>query len=131
MQSETLRLLEWQRLCQHLATFAVTKLGISACLDLTIPPSLQETLVFLSQTQEALLVDLPLQGIKDIREAVLRSAKGGVLSALELLAIAETLSATRNLRRCIEAVDYCPHLQQVMSEGAYLPRTRTDDSLLH
>lgn len=121
MQSETLRLLEWQRLCQHLATFAVTKLGTSACLDLAIPNSLRETLVLLGQTQEALLVDLPLQGIRDIREALLRSAKGGVLSGLELLAIAETLSATRNLRRCIEAVDYCPHLQQVMAEVRTYP----------
>ncbi len=121
MQSETLRLLEWQRLCQHLATFAVTKLGSSACLDLPIPPSFEATLILLSQTQEALLLDLPLQGIKDIREALLRSAKGGVLSALELLAIAETLSAARNLRRCIEAVDYCPHLQQVMAEVRTYP----------
>ncbi|NET14755.1 MAG: hypothetical protein F6K08_18920, partial [Okeania sp. SIO1H6] len=27
IQSETLELLEWPRLCQHLATFTATKLG--------------------------------------------------------------------------------------------------------
>jgi len=121
MQSETLRLLEWQRLCQQVASFAVTKLGSSACGDLAIPQDLAETQALLGQTQEALLVDLPLQGIRDIREALLRAAKGGVLSGLELLAIAETLSAARNLRRCLEAVDSCPHLQQLMAEVRTYP----------
>jgi len=121
MQSETLRLLEWQRLCQHLASFAVTKLGRDACLELGIPPDYAESCTLLAQTQEALLLDLPLQGIKDIREVVLRAVKGGVLVGLELLAIATTLNTVRHLRRTIEAVDHCPHLQSLMAEVCTYP----------
>ncbi len=121
MQSETLRLLEWSRLCQQVASFAMTPMGYAACLELDIPQTCEESLTLLAQTQETLLVDLPLQGIRDIREAVLRSAKGGVLSGLELLAIAETLSAVRHLRRTIEAVEHCPHLHALMAEVRTYP----------
>ena len=36
IQAETLQLLEWPRLCQHLATFAATKLGIAAAVELDV-----------------------------------------------------------------------------------------------
>jgi len=76
MQAETLDLLEWNRLCQHLSTFTTTKLG----------------------------------------EAVFRAEKQGILSALELWAIATTLAGARNLRRQLDNADYCPNLQILASE---------------
>lgn len=115
MQEETLRLLEWHRLCEHLATFASTKLGESACQALSIPDTLPETLVLLAQTEECLLIDLDFEGISDIRSALQRAEKGGMLSGIELVAIAQTLAGARNLRRTIEAVDKCTTLQRVMA----------------
>jgi DNA mismatch repair protein MutS2 len=52
MQAETLELLEWQRLCQHLATFAATKLGAVAAVTLDIPESRDRSLELLAQTKE-------------------------------------------------------------------------------
>lgn len=119
--TETLELLEWGRLCQHLAVFAHTKLGVSACVQLEIPDSQTIAETLLHQTQEALLLDLPFQGIQDIREAVTVAGKGGTLSSLELLAIAQTLFAVRNLRRSIESADFCPYLQELVQEVRTYP----------
>ena len=81
---ETLELLEWQRLCQHLATFADTKLGAIAASHLQLPATKEESLKLLAQTQE--IYDLEQQldsgwtfkGIKDINQALERASIGGV-----------------------------------------------------
>ena len=108
IQSETLDLLEWSRLCQQVATFAATKLGAIAARQL-IPPdqqSVSETL--LAQTQEAYHLEttlpsgLSFDGIQDIGDALERAERQGVLSGDELLAIATTLSGARQLRRVID-----------------------------
>jgi len=57
IEKETLNLLEWQRLCQHLATFASTKLGAIASQHLTIPVSLAHTKLLLAQTQEVVTLE--------------------------------------------------------------------------
>lgn len=121
MQAETLELLEWNRLCQHLSTFTTTKLGAIAAAHLPIPDRYEETLDLLAQTQEAYAFEernagLALDGIQNITEAVLRAEKQGVLSAQELWAIATTLAGARNLRRQLDNVDYCPNLQLLTSE---------------
>ena len=52
IQSETLELLEWPRLCQHLSTFAATKLGAIVARDLPIPETQVESEQLLAQTKE-------------------------------------------------------------------------------
>ncbi|MEB3830454.1 endonuclease MutS2 [Phormidium sp. CCY1219] len=109
IQSETLELLEWPRLCEHLATFAGTKLGAMAAETLPIPESLEQTRELLSQTQELyelenrLLGGLSFEGIQDIGDSLDRANLQGILSGEELLAIATTLSGARQLRRTIDA----------------------------
>lgn len=106
---ETLELLEWQRLCQHLATFADTKLGAVAARNLQLPVTREDSLQLLAQTQE--IYDLEQQldaewtfkGIKDISQALERASIGGLLSAQELLDVATTLAGVRYLRRTIDA----------------------------
>lgn len=111
IQTETLELLEWPRLCQHLSTFAATKLGKIAAQTFPIPNRLTDSLYLLAQTREiyalelTLLNGLPFEGIQDIGNALERSALGGVLSGEELLNIATTLSGMRLLRRTIDAQD--------------------------
>ena len=121
MQAETLELLEWNRLCQHLSTFTTTKLGAIAAVHLPIPDRYDETLELLTQTKEAYSLEernagVSLDGIQNITEAVLRAEKQGILSAGELWAIATTLAGARNLRRQLDNADYCPNLQILASE---------------
>lgn len=109
IQTETLALLEWPRLCQHLATFAATKLGVLAAQNLRLPTSQAATEQLLAQTKEVyalenqLNVVLGFDGIQDIRDALARADLQGILSGLELLEVATTLAGARQLRRTIDA----------------------------
>ena len=122
IQAETLELLEWSRLCQHLATFAATKLGATAARHLQIPATLVESQVLLTQTQETYQIeqDLPsglkFDGIQDIGESLERSQLQGILAGDELLAIATTLSGARQLRRIIDNQPNLPVLTELVSE---------------
>ncbi|PSB00692.1 endonuclease MutS2 [Merismopedia glauca] len=108
IQAETLELLEWSRLCQHLATFSATKLGSIASEHLPLPTSQAESINLLAQTKEAYEIErriatgLSFDGIQDIGEAIERAERHGILSGEELLAIATTLAGARKLRRAIE-----------------------------
>ncbi|MGB3513448.1 MAG: endonuclease MutS2 [Microcoleaceae cyanobacterium] len=108
IQSETLELLEWPRLCQHLATFTATKLGVIAAHHLPIPSTKAETIQLLAQTQEVYKLEtrlpqgLSFDGIEDFGDALERAELGGIISGVELLAIATTLAGVRKLRRVID-----------------------------
>lgn len=108
IQAETLELLEWSRLCQHLATFAATKLGKTAANHLQIPTTLETSQSLLAQTQEAYQLEsrlaggLSFEGIHDIGEPLERAELQGILNGDELLDIATTLSGARQVRRIID-----------------------------
>ncbi|WP_366048902.1 endonuclease MutS2 [Microcoleus sp. PH2017_11_PCY_U_A] len=122
IQSETLELLEWPRLCQHLATFAATKLGVAAALDLQIPATQAQTAELLAQTQEAYQLEsraggaLSFEGIQDIGSTLQRAELQGLLSGEELLAIATTLAGARQLRRIIDSAPDVPTLKELASQ---------------
>ncbi len=128
IQEETLELLEWPRLCQHLSTFAATKLGAIAATQHPIPKNREETLELLSQTQEAYNLEqgpnnrLSFDGVQDIGDALERANLGGLLSGTELLQIATTLAGVRRLRRTIEEQEeICPILTTMVSEVRTYP----------
>ncbi|NEN91760.1 MAG: endonuclease MutS2 [Okeania sp. SIO3H1] len=123
IQSETLELLEWPRLCQHLATFTATKLGAILLHNsktfnigdrqnttnyLPIPSTKAETIQLLAETKEAYILEtrlpqgLSFDGIEDFGDSLERAELGGILSGRELLAIATTLAGARKLRRTID-----------------------------
>ncbi len=108
IQNETLELLEWSRLCQHVATFAVTKLGAIATRNLVIPTTQAASEALLAQTQEVYQLEstlpsgLSFEGVQDIGDALERAGLRGILSGDELLAIATTLNGARQLRRVID-----------------------------
>lgn len=122
IQSETLELLEWPRLCEHLATFAATKLGAIAARQIHIPTSLAETEQLLTQTKEvyyletALTTSLSFEGIHDIGDSLERAQLHGILSCVELLAIATTLAGMRNLRRMIDSQPSIPVLKELVED---------------
>ncbi|MEH2280258.1 MAG: endonuclease MutS2 [Nostoc sp.] len=122
IQSETLELLEWHRLCQHLATFAATKLGATAARHLKIPDSQTESEQLLEQTKEVyqletrLTTGLSFEGIQDIGDSLERAERSGILTGDELLAIATTLAGVRNLRRVIDNQDDLPILTELVAD---------------
>ena len=60
IQAETLELLEWSRLCQHLSTFAATKLGAIAASHIAIPTTVAQSQQLLSQTGEVYQLEILL-----------------------------------------------------------------------
>ena len=111
IQSETLDLLEWSRLCQHLSTFCGTKLGAIAARQLQLPTTQAESEYLLAQTQETYAIELsidagiPFGGISDIGEAIERARLQGLLSGEECNDIAATLAGARQIRRTIDSLD--------------------------
>jgi DNA mismatch repair protein MutS2 len=122
IQSETLELLEWHRLCQHLSTFAATKLGAIAARNLQIPDSQALSEELLAQTKEIyqlesrLTTGLSFEGIQDIGDSLERANKSGILAGDELLAIATTLAGARNLRRVIDNQPDLEILNQLVAD---------------
>ncbi|MEH2270591.1 MAG: endonuclease MutS2 [Nostoc sp.] len=122
IQSETLELLEWHRLCQHLATFAATKLGATAARHLKIPDSQTQSEQLLEQTKEVyqletrLTTGLSFEGIQDIGDSLERAERSGILTGDELLAIATTLAGARNLRRVIDNQEDLPILTDLVAD---------------
>jgi DNA mismatch repair protein MutS2 len=107
MPAKTLDLLEWTRLTSHLSTFAMTKLGSLVTQQLTPPQSLRESQRLLQQTQEVVELEsrtgsLSFDGVQDISGSLERAGRHGILSGPELLNIATTLSAARQLRRIVD-----------------------------
>ena len=107
MPAKTLDLLEWPRLTYHLSTFTMTKLGSLVTQQLTPPQSLLESQRLLTQTQEVVELEsrtgsLSFDGVQDISGSLERAGRHGILSGLELLNIATTLSAARQLRRIVD-----------------------------
>ncbi len=127
IESETLELLEWPRLCQHLSTFAQTKLGAIAARNLPIPPTKAASCRLLQQTKEVYRLEQSLDahwtfdGISDIGEALERAALGGLLSGQELLNLATTLAGVRRLRRTIDSYEDLPALSELVAEVRTYP----------
>ncbi|MBE9202254.1 endonuclease MutS2 [Synechocystis salina LEGE 06099] len=124
---ETLALLEWPRLCQHLSTFTQTPLGAIAARYLLPPDQWEESQALLAQTQAVELIENSpesnwhFKGIADITEPLARVERGGLTTGLELLAIASTLAGVRRLRRIIEERDDQEILQTLVAEVRTLP----------
>ncbi|WP_267383734.1 endonuclease MutS2 [Cyanobacterium sp. uoEpiScrs1] len=122
IQQETLNLLEWPRLCQHLSSFAATKLGVLAAKKLSIPETRQESEQLLAQTLEICRLEQNLEiqwsfdGITDIGDFLERAKLRGILSGQELLNIATTLSGMRRLRRIINNQEDCPVLEELVAD---------------
>ena len=122
IQTETLELLEWSRLCQHLATFAATKLGTIASQNLPIPSTQNQSQYLLNQTKEIyqleqrLSTGLSFEGIEDISNSLTRAELQGMLSGEELIRIATTLAGMRRLRRFLDEQEEIPLLQEIISQ---------------
>ena len=124
---ETLELLEWPRLCEHLASFASTKPGRRAALGTALPEDLATSRLWLARTIELAGLDgiteggLSFQGVHDLESVLLRCSKGGMADGEELLRVADTLAAARRLRRQVDDPDLRPLCTDLFSAVATFP----------
>ena len=124
---ETLELLEWPLVCQHLSDFTSTRMGRDAARTLELPVSLAASSQRLAETVEMVVLDdlseggLSFRGVVDLRPVLLRCSKGGVASGEELLGVAETLAAARRLRRQIDQPDLRPVCTALIESMVTLP----------
>lgn len=127
IHQDTLELLEWPRLAEHLAGFAGTAAGRRHCAGLGLPDHPAESRRLLLETTELLALDglceggLSLQGAGDIAATVTLCAKGGCAGGEELLALAATLATARRLRRQIEDPELRPVTTALVAELRTLP----------
>ena len=107
-EDKTLRDLEWDRLVGAVAARCrgplSTRLGAPDGEPLPLARSLEEARAWMGETEEALRArrdgePLPLDGVRDVRGALARVVKLGVLDAPELWNLRTTLGAARVLRR--------------------------------
>lgn len=127
IHQDTLELLEWPRLAEHLAGFASTAAGRRHCALLGLPDHPAESRRLLLETTELLALDglceggLSLQGAGDIAATVALCAKGGCAGGEELLAVAATLATARRLRRQIDDPELRPITSALVAELRTLP----------
>jgi len=124
---DTLELLEWPRLCAHLASFTSTRPGYRAALATALPADLATSRSWLARSVELAGLDgileggLSFQGVHDLAAVLLRCSKGGTADGEELLAVAETLATGRRLRRQIDDPELRPLCSGLFQAVATFP----------
>ena len=121
IEAETLELLEWRRLGEHLATFTSTKLGARAARNLPIPDNRETSLTLLTETKEVYQLEAnfttgwKFNGIYDFGSALERAEYKGILAGETLIQVASTLASVRRLRRVIDELEDSPRLKDMIS----------------
>ncbi len=106
MQKRNLRVLEYYKILDMLATHVVTDMGREACLALEPSSDPNEIRAMQAQTEEANTVLAysganPMAYFKDVREYLKLASVGSTLSPKALLDVAEALKASRVVRSAL------------------------------
>lgn len=108
LQNETLQTLEWPSICNQLAAFTSTPMGLIAARNVNIPigRSSDESRKLLDQTTAAMAISSPLDfsGIEDVMEIVDVSVSGELLSIREICTVRRTLKAARELFQQLQQI---------------------------
>ncbi|MBS4191531.1 endonuclease MutS2 [Bacillus sp. FJAT-49705] len=107
MQERILKILEFNKVKEQLLEHVSSTLGKRKAENLMPSVNVEEVLQWQEETDEAVKVlrikgIVPLGGIYDIRPHVKRSVIGGMLSPQELIQVASTIHASRQIKRFIE-----------------------------
>lgn len=130
MDQKSLRVLEYNKIIDLLATKASSSLGLKYIEELTPKPDYKEVKDMLEETSEAqgILIKrghVNLGGIQDISDSVKRAEIGAVLDSGSLLKISDNLRAARNLKRSLtpgEEEDFNYPMIQSLSNALYVYR---------
>ncbi|KAM5588263.1 hypothetical protein ABKV19_006614 [Rosa sericea] len=113
LQSETLEILEWPSVCNHLSALASTSMGSSAAQKAQIPfgKSKSESQKLLDQTAAAVSAIAAIgsppsdfHSIEDVSEIVNAAVSGKLLTINELCAVRRTLIAAKALFEKLKAL---------------------------
>lgn len=107
MQERVLKILEFNKVKEHLLEHVSSSLGRKKALNILPSTDYEEVIRRQEETDEAVTVlrikgNVPLGGIFDIRPHVKRAVIGGMLSPQELNQISSTIHASRQMKRFIE-----------------------------
>lgn len=130
MDQKSLRVLEYNKIIDLLATKASSSLGLKYIEELTPKPDYKEVKDMLEETSEAqgILIKrghVNLGGIQDVSDSVKRAEIGAVLDPGSLLKISDNLRAARNLKRSLtpgEEEDFNYPIIQSLSNSLYVYR---------
>ena len=121
LSEESIRLLEWDNLKAQLASFASTKMGENAILESKIPTEyeisrrlLQET-IEINELEKNLDKSISFSGVFDISKNIEICSKGGVINSSELLEIAETISAAKDLKKILLDFEQRPFISSFLN----------------
>jgi len=116
LDEEALSLLEWNSLKTHLSSFSSTEMGKRAILNFSIPLEYEASKRLLNETVEInelennLDKSISFSDVFDIRRNIEICSKGGVISSSELLEIAKTIAAARNLKKILLDFEQRPYI---------------------
>ena len=130
MDQKSLKVLEYNKIIDLLATKASSSLGLKYIEQLIPKPNYKEVKDMLEETSEAqgILIKrghVNLGGIQDISDSVKRAEIGAVLDPGSLLKISDNLRAARNLKRSLtpgEEEDFNYPIIQSLSNALYVYR---------
>ena len=121
LSEESIKLLEWDNLKAQLASFASTKMGENAILEFDIPSDyeisrrlLQET-IEINELEKNLDKSISFSGVFDISKNIEICSKGGVINSSELLEIAETISAAKDLKKILLDFEQRPFISSFLN----------------
>ena len=124
MEERTLKILEFNKIKEKIKDYAVTKGGKSLVDELKPYDTIFEVKNKLKETEEALNLLItkgnpPFEGLHDVKDAVERAKKGGILSAGQLLKIGGMLKCSRRFKDYISRrEDETPHI--ILEDLAYI-----------
>ncbi|WP_153721415.1 endonuclease MutS2 [Sporosarcina cascadiensis] len=109
MEKRVLKTLEFDKIIQQVTAHCTSSAGRSHVEQLVPSHQLEDVQRLLEETDEGLALlrirgNVPMGGIHDIRPHAKRAQIGAMLSAMELVEIADTIRASRILRQFLEAV---------------------------
>ncbi|MCE7699718.1 MAG: endonuclease MutS2, partial [Methanobacterium paludis] len=106
MNGHALKALEYEKIKQQLMNYTASSLGKSYAADLQPSGDLQAVRARQDETEEGATVlrlkgSVPFGGISDVRQSLKRSKVGGLLSARELIDLADTVRGIRLIKKFI------------------------------
>ncbi len=116
LEEESISLLEWDSLKTHLSSFASTEMGKRAILSFGIPSEYEVSKRLLNETVEInelennLDKSISFSDVFDISRNIEICSKGGVILSSELLEIAKTIAAGRNLKKILLDFEQRPYI---------------------
>ncbi|ARU59647.1 endonuclease MutS2 [Tumebacillus avium] len=129
MNERVLRVLEYDKIRDHVVRLASSSLGKARAEELYPSSDLAEVETWQQLTEEGVTVYrlrglIPLGGIHDIRSFVRRAALGGILAAHEMLDTADTIMAGRRLKKFLQDTHEEHALPGMMGLAEMLPELK-------